>query len=106
MPTLQNKPTSAVVKRPPAWVRFPVYWGAGFFTLALALSAIFDPSIRVLHTLQALIYLAVIWLVRRSSSWGYGAGFFIAVLWNYTNLYKIWLDRGCWFRADRAPASP
>lgn len=78
---------AAVVSRPPAGVRWPTYLGAGFFTLALLLSAVFDPSIRVLHTLQAMIYVAVILLVRRASAWGFGAGFFIAIFWNYTNLF-------------------
>jgi hypothetical protein len=44
--------------------------GAWFFILCLFISAIFDPTIRVLHTLQALIYLAVILLTRRRSAWG------------------------------------
>jgi hypothetical protein len=30
--------------------------GAGFFIFALLLSAVFDPKIRLLHALQALIY--------------------------------------------------
>ena len=81
-----------------AWVRLPIYVGAGFFTLALILSAVFDPSIRVLHTLQALIYVVVILLVRRSNVWGYGAGFFIAVFWNYTNLFITTFVKGGWIQ--------
>ena len=70
--------------------------GAGFFILALLLSALFDPRIRILHTLQALIYLAVIVLTRRNSSWGFGAGFLIAIFWNYTNLFVTTFVRGGW----------
>ena len=73
--------------RQPAWIDWLIGFGAGFFILALLVSAIFDPTIRVLHTLQALIYVAVIVLTRRRSAWGYGAGFFIATFWNYTNLF-------------------
>ncbi len=69
------------------WVRWSIDFGAGFFLFALILSAVFDPRIRVLHTLQALIYIAVIVLTRRQSAWGFGAGFFIAAFWNYTNLF-------------------
>jgi hypothetical protein len=61
--------------------------GAGVFIFALALAAVFDPKIRLLHFLQALIYVAVILLTRRNSAWGYGAGAIIAALWNYTNLF-------------------
>jgi hypothetical protein len=61
--------------------------GAGFFILALIVSAIFDPPIRLLHGLQALIYIAVIAGARRENPWAYGAGCFIAAFWNYTNLF-------------------
>lgn len=71
---------------------------AGFFTLALVLSAIFDPRIRVLHALQALIYVVVIVLVRRSSPWGYGAGLFIAVIWNYANLFLTSFVEAGWLQ--------
>jgi len=59
-----------------------VYTGAGLFLLALLLSAIVVPDLRVLHSLQAVIYIAVIVLARRNSPWGYGAGLAIALLWN------------------------
>ena len=61
--------------------------GAGFFIFALFLSAVFDPTIRILHALQALMYIAVIVLTRRNSAWGYGAGCIIAALWNSVNLF-------------------
>ena len=71
----------------PGWIRIPIYIGAGFFIFALILSAVFDPKIRVLHALQALIYVAVIVLTRRNSAWGFGAGTIIATLWNYISLF-------------------
>jgi len=37
----------------------------------------------VLHTLQALIYIYVIFATWRHMKSGYGAGFFIALFWNY-----------------------
>ncbi len=61
--------------------------GAGLFLLALLVSAVLVPELRVLHSLQALIYVAVIVLARRNSAWGYGAGFSIAVLWNLMGLF-------------------
>jgi hypothetical protein len=79
-----------VLSRPatkPVWIDASVLIGAGFFIAALILSAVFDPSIRVLHALQALIYVAVIILVRRGSAWGFGAGCLIAAFWNYINLF-------------------
>jgi hypothetical protein len=71
----------------PRWISAAIWGGAGFFIVALWVSAIFDPTIRLLHVLQALIYVAVILLARRRSAWGYGAGFTIALFWNYTNLF-------------------
>ena len=59
---------------------------AGFFTLALVLSAVFDPTIRVLHVLQALIYVAVIAGTGRNRAWAFGAGCTISALWNTINL--------------------
>lgn len=71
---------------PPRGVRVAIVAGAGLFIAALLLSAVFDPRIRVLHVLQALIYVAVIVLTRRGSAWGFGAGCLISALWNYINL--------------------
>ena len=71
----------------PRWIRVSILVGAGFFIFALFLSAVYEPKIRVLHTLQALIYFAVIVLTRRNSAWGFGAGCIIAAFWNYINLF-------------------
>ncbi len=78
----------------PAWIKVCIRIGAGFFIFALILSAVFDPKIRLLHTLQALIYVAIIVLTRKQNAWGFGAGFFIASLWNYTNLFVTTFVRG------------
>ena len=61
--------------------------GAAGFIAVLAISAVFDHSIIVLHAFQALMYLAVIALVSRHSRWGYFLGAAIAAFWNYTNLF-------------------
>jgi hypothetical protein len=71
----------------PRWIRVSILVGASFFLFALFLSAVFEPKIRVLHALQALIYCAVIVLTRRNSAWGLGAGCIIAAFWNYINLF-------------------
>jgi len=62
------------------------YIGAALFLVALLGSAIAIPGLRILHSFQALIYIAVIVLTRRNSSWGYGAGFAIAIAWNGVEL--------------------
>ena len=71
----------------PAWINVSILVGAGLFIIALIVSAVFDPKIRVLHVLQALIYIAVIVLTRKNSAWGFGAGCIIAAFWNYINLF-------------------
>ena len=71
----------------PGWINTSVLVGAGLFIFALFLSAVFDHRIRLLHVLQALIYIAVIVLTRKTSAWGFGAGCVIALFWNYINLF-------------------
>jgi hypothetical protein len=56
--------------------------GAGLFLIALLVSAMAVPELRLLHFLQALIYVAVVILARRKSVFAFGAGFTIAVAWN------------------------
>jgi len=63
------------------------YIGAILFLVALLISAIIVPQLRILHSFQALIYITVIVLVRRNSPWGYGAGFAIAIAWNAMGLF-------------------
>jgi hypothetical protein len=64
------------------WTRTWIPIGSGLFLVALAVSAIVVPELRLLHFLQALIYVAVVMLARRNSAWGFGAGFTIAAVWN------------------------
>ena len=66
--------------------------------MGLVVSAILDPRIRVLHTLQALPYFIAAALAVRNSPWGFGAGTSIAVFWNYIWLHQLslaanWTDR-------------
>lgn len=69
------------------WVRIWIPITVGLFILALALSAIYIPQLRLLHLFQALIYVAVVVLSRRSSPWGFGAGVIMASAWNCMNLF-------------------
>jgi hypothetical protein len=64
------------------WTRTWIPIGSGLFLVALTVSAVVVPNLRLLHFLQALIYVAVVVLARRNSAWGFGAGFTIAVVWN------------------------
>ena len=56
--------------------------GAGLFLVALAVSAAAVPQLRLLHLLQAFIYVAIVILARRNNVFAFGAGFTIAVVWN------------------------
>jgi hypothetical protein len=72
-----------------------IYVGATLFLVALLVSAIVMPGLRLLHFFQALIYVAVIVLARRRSAWGFGAGFTIAIVWNGFSLFVTHLiERG------------
>jgi len=64
-----------------------IYIGAAIFLVALVVSAILVPELRLLHFFQALIYVAVIVLARRNSAWGFGAGFTIGIVWNGFGLF-------------------
>jgi hypothetical protein len=74
-------------REPARWPLATIEIGAGLFIVALTGSVILNPSVWLLHTLQALIYGAVILLARRHSPWGLGAGFTVALLWNGGNLF-------------------
>jgi hypothetical protein len=92
---------------PPRWVAISIPASAGFFIFALFVSAAFQPSLRWLHGLQALIYIAIIFLSRQNSAWGFGAGVFVGAFWNFIFLRgasrDIWaLLSGGTFRADVA----
>jgi hypothetical protein len=64
------------------WTRVWIPLGAGLIIVALMESAVLVPQLRLLHAFQALIYVAVIFLARRNSALGFGAGTTIAVAWN------------------------
>jgi len=61
--------------------------GVAFFLVALTVSAVIVPELRLLHFFQAWIYVAVVVLARRNNSWGFGAGFAIGMVWNALNLF-------------------
>jgi hypothetical protein len=69
------------------WSRGWVLLGAGLVILALIGSAAAVPQLRLLHTFQALIYLAVILLAGRNHASAFGAGIAVAVAWNSLQLF-------------------
>jgi hypothetical protein len=69
------------------WTFVLISIGVGVFILALTLSAVFVPQLRLLHLFQALIYVAVIVLTKRNSQWGFGVGVIIPAAWNCLNLF-------------------
>jgi hypothetical protein len=69
------------------WTRVSIPIGVGFFLSALAVSAFYVPQLRLLHVLQAMIYVAVLELTRRHSPWGFGIGVIIPTAWNCLNLF-------------------
>jgi hypothetical protein len=77
----------AELHEPARWPVAAVQAGAILFIAALLASVPLDPAVWLLHTTQALIYVAVIVLARHGSIWGLGAGFTIALLWNSANLF-------------------
>jgi hypothetical protein len=62
----------------PEWL---VTVGGSFFILTLAISAVFVPEIRWLHVVQALMYVAAMWLCIRRSRWGHFIGITTAAAW-------------------------
>lgn len=61
--------------------------GCALFLVALIVSASVMPQLRLLHLLQALLYVAIVVLAYRNSAWGFGAGATMAVAWNSLNLF-------------------
>ncbi|MCH8267629.1 MAG: hypothetical protein IH846_08935 [Acidobacteria bacterium] len=80
-----------------SWIDWLIFASSVLFILVLALSAFYDPSIRVLHLFQALIYVAVILLTRRGSAWGTA----LAQSWLHYGTGRTWstllLSRSAWF---------
>ena len=69
------------------WTRACIDVGAVSFIFTLAGSAAVIPQLRLLHMLQALIYVSAIVLTRRDSGWGFGAGVTVPFAWNSLNLF-------------------
>jgi len=69
------------------WARTWIPVGAGLFIVALTVSAAVVPALRLLHVLQALIYVAVVLLARRNKAAGFGAAVAVAIVWNSLNLF-------------------
>ena len=72
------------------WISATRVWipiAAALFTVALIVSAVVLPELRLLHVLQALIYIAIVIFARRNSMWAIGAGLTIAIAWNSLNLF-------------------
>jgi hypothetical protein len=71
----------------PRWIRLTIPIGSLIFILALAGSAMVVPQLRLLHLLQAFIYVVIMILARRNSPWIFGVAIFIATAWNSLNLF-------------------
>jgi hypothetical protein len=72
------------------WISATRVWipiAAALFTVALIVSAVVIPELRLLHALQAIIYVAIVILARSNSMWAIGAGLAIAVVWNGHGLF-------------------
>jgi hypothetical protein len=68
--------------------------GTGLFLVALAVSAVAVPQLRLLHLLQAFIYVTIVILARRNNVFALGAGFTIAVAWNCLEFFGPQLHPG------------
>jgi hypothetical protein len=72
------------------WISATRVWipiAAALFTVALIVSAVVIPELRLLHALQAIIYVAIVILARSNSMWAIGGGLAIAVVWNGHSLF-------------------
>ena len=82
---MQQRQRIAVGRQTPNWTNGAIWAGSALFVVALFVSAVFDPTIRLLHALQSLIYVGVVLLSRSNSPWGYGAGCIVSTFWNSVN---------------------
>ncbi|HEV2718376.1 MAG TPA: hypothetical protein VG323_00035 [Thermoanaerobaculia bacterium] len=86
---------------------------AGFIAV-LAVSAVWEPGIRVLHVFEALPYLLAAILVLRQHKYGYALGFVAGAFWLYTATFRSSFVRngferlahGGWSRPDLLIAVP
>ena len=84
---------------PAKWTTILIIGGAATFILGLVVSAVLDPHIRVLHTLQALPYFVVAAHAVKNNPWIQGVGTGISVFWNYLWVHQVaqpanWTDPG------------
>jgi hypothetical protein len=71
----------------PRWVRVSISIGVVLYLFALTVSAYIIPQLRILHFLQAMIYVATFLLARINSPWGFGIGVIVPTAWNCLNLF-------------------
>jgi hypothetical protein len=83
----RKKATEAEPLEASRWLRITIPIGVGLFILALTISAVVVPQLRLLHLLQAMIYVVILILTRRNSPWGFGVAVFISTAWNCLNLF-------------------
>jgi hypothetical protein len=72
---------------PARWTCAATSVASSLFIIALAGSAFVVPQLRVLHFLQALIYVTIIMLCGRSRPEVFGAAIAVAIAWNSLNLF-------------------
>lgn len=80
----------ASMREKKGWLDGPEWFiviGGCFFVLVLAVAAVWEADIRLLHFFQAWMYLAAMALAVRRNRWGYFIGIAAAGLWDYTNLF-------------------
>jgi hypothetical protein len=99
----------------PEWL---ILIGGSFFSLVLAISAIWEADIRWLHFFQAWMYIAAMVLAVRRNRWGYFIGISAAGLWDYTSIFvntfffnglqqlALWIQTGHLKRPDLLIAVP
>jgi hypothetical protein len=91
---MRQVPTTASAEREPSWMFPAVATSSAYFICVLVFAMFFDPTVRVLHPFQALIYVTIIYLARQGSAYGFGAGCIMAAFWNYIFLVgahkEIW----------------
>lgn len=81
--------TGSSLRSEPSWVFPAIATSSAYFICVLVFAMFFDPTVRVLHPFQALIYVAIIYLARRRNAYGYGAGCIMAAFWNYIVLFGL-----------------
>ena len=76
-----------------SWLDWSIVAGCLIFIGVLALSGYVERDVLILHVLQSLIYVTVIWLSLQHSRWGYAIGISIALIWNSYNLFTGFVFR-------------